>query len=142
MDVAQTPPEETVVPVLEERVDVRREPFDVAKVQVRKHVEERVETVAPPVHREEITVERVPVDRWVDAPPGNRLEGDVLVVPLLEEVVVVQKRLRVREELRIRKTLVQEASVPQQVTLQREEVDVERQPLAPPEARRGHTRDA
>jgi stress response protein YsnF len=39
----------------------------------------------------------------VDQPPALREEGDVLIVPVLEEVVVVEKRLVLKEELRIRR---------------------------------------
>jgi uncharacterized protein (TIGR02271 family) len=123
-----------VIPVIAEQVDVAKRIVDVARVRVHKRVSERVEVVAPELTREEITVERVPVNRYVDAPPGNRAEGDVLVVPLLEEVLVVEKRLLVREELRIEKTLVPLPSEPQQITLRREDVEIERIPLDDVEA--------
>jgi stress response protein YsnF len=33
--------------------------------------------------------------------PATRYEGDTLVVPVLEEVLVVERRVRIKEELRI-----------------------------------------
>ncbi|MDQ3031116.1 MAG: YsnF/AvaK domain-containing protein [Myxococcota bacterium] len=115
-----------VIPVIAEQVDVAKTIVDVARVRISKRVSERVEEVTPQLAREEITVERVAVNQYVDSPPGNRTEGDALVVPLLEEVLVVEKRLLVREELRIRKTLVPQEGATQQVTLRREDVDIER----------------
>lgn len=132
--------ERTVVPVIEERAEIDRRVVDTAEVHVRKRVHEHTEEVSPVVRREELAIERVPVNRYVESPPGNRVEGDVLVVPLLEEVVVVEKRLLLREELHIRKKLVAEASTPQQVVLRREEVEVERVPLAGGTQGRGEPR--
>jgi uncharacterized protein (TIGR02271 family) len=86
------------------------------------------ETVDEPLWREEVHVERVPVGRFVDRVPDTRSEGDLTVVPVLEEVAVVEKRLWLREELHIRRTRV-ETHAPTTVVLRREEVSI--QPLAP-----------
>jgi stress response protein YsnF len=69
-------------------------------------------------------VERVPVDRWVEAPVPIRQEGEPTIITL-EEVAVIEKRLRATEEVRItrRRTTRQAA---QHVTLRREEAVVER----------------
>ncbi|MFD1693079.1 DUF2382 domain-containing protein [Azotobacter chroococcum] len=59
--------------------------------------------------------------------PQVRQEGDVTVIPVLEEVLVVEKRLVLKEELRVRRVVHEEPhSVP--VTLRREQVTVERTP--------------
>jgi uncharacterized protein (TIGR02271 family) len=118
--------EQITVPVVEERLTVGTEVVPTGRVRVRKTVTERQETVNRPVLRDEVSVERVPVNRVVEgAPPGVRQEGDVMVVPLLEEVLVVEKRMMVREELRIH---LRRDAVPQSqtVTLRREEAHVER----------------
>ena len=78
-----------------------------------------------PLTTDEIEVERVPVGRWVEAPIPIRQEGETTIITLLEEVAVVEKRLRATEEVRItrRRTTRQAA---QHVTLRREEAVVER----------------
>ena len=84
-----------------------------------------------PLQREEVTVERVPVNELVEGEaPMPHYENEVFVIPILEEVLVVQKRLLLKEEVRVtrRRTTV---SKPQQVTLRREVVEVER--VAPSE---------
>ncbi|AKF03601.1 DUF2382 domain-containing protein [Sandaracinus amylolyticus] len=127
-----TPPQregDVVIPVVDERAEIERRLVDTAEVHVRKRVTERVEQVVPDGFREEVAIERVAVDRYVDVAPGDRMEGDVLVVPIVEEVVVVQKRLVLREELHIRKRRVPIESAPQEVVLRREDVEIERVPL-------------
>ncbi|MEK8089417.1 YsnF/AvaK domain-containing protein [Thermithiobacillus plumbiphilus] len=94
----------TVVPVIEEvaRVDKRRE--TTGGVRIHKRVREREETVRPELLRESVSVERVAIGQFVDAPSGPHQEGDTLVVPIFEEVLVVEKRLRLKEEVRITRT--------------------------------------
>ena len=67
----------------------------------------------------------MPIQRVVDAPLPVREEHGTLIVPVLEEVLVVEKRLMLKEEIHIRTHRV-ETRQPQQVTLRREEVSVER----------------
>ena len=47
------------------------------------------------------SVETVRIDRIVDGPVAERHEGDILVLPIVEEVWVVEKKLLLREEIRI-----------------------------------------
>ncbi|WP_244445315.1 DUF2382 domain-containing protein [Microvirga sp. BSC39] len=80
------------------------------------------------VQRETAEVTRVPVDRVVEAAPEVRTEGDVTIVPVVEEVLVVDKRLVLKEELLIRRRVETETrEVP--VTLRKQRAIVER--LAP-----------
>jgi uncharacterized protein (TIGR02271 family) len=114
-----------VVPVIEEELRVGRRVVETGRVRVTKTVHEREEVIDEPLMREEYDVERVPIDVFVDGPVGPRQEGETLVVPVLEEVLVVEKRLVVREELRITRRRTEERR-PQRVKLLSEEVSVER----------------
>jgi hypothetical protein len=58
-------------------------------------------TIDDPLFSEEVSVERVVVERMVDEVPQIRQEGDVLVIPVVEEVITVQKRLLLKEEVRV-----------------------------------------
>ena len=73
---------------------------------------------------------RVPVNRFVETAPQVRYEGETMIVPVLREVVVVEKRIELIEELHITKRTIQ-TQVSQQVTLRTEEVTVERLPGEP-----------
>lgn len=56
----------------------------------------------------EVEIRRVKVDREVDHVPKVRVEGDVTIVPVVEEVLVVEKRLVLKEEVHISKRIFNE----------------------------------
>ncbi|HEX2185094.1 MAG TPA: DUF2382 domain-containing protein, partial [Chloroflexota bacterium] len=74
---------------------------------------------------EEVTIERVPVNRVVEGPIPVRYEGDTMIVSVLEEVLVVETRLLLTAELRITRRRT-ETHQPVPVTGRREDVTVER----------------
>jgi stress response protein YsnF len=53
--------------------------------------------------REAVEIERTAIGRPVEAMPAVREEGDTIVVPIVEEVLVVERRLMLKEEVRIRR---------------------------------------
>ncbi|HEX8674182.1 MAG TPA: PRC and DUF2382 domain-containing protein [Longimicrobium sp.] len=112
--------EERVV-ISEEELVVGKREVPVGEVVVQKHIEEQVIRQTIPVTREKVEVERRPL------PPGAglepRTEGDVMYIPLVEEELVVTKRLVAREELVIRKTRVTEEQVVEE-TVRRERAEV------------------
>ena len=68
---------------------------------------------------------RVPIGKEVKVAPVQRTEGDVLIIPVIEEVLVVEKRLVLKEELRIsRRTTREDIEVP--VTIRKQRAVVER----------------
>lgn len=117
--------ETVVVPLVEERLRVRKRRVVAGRTRIHKIVRQRAETVDEPLLHEEVEVQRVPINRPIDGPLPIRQEGDTLIVPLVEEVLVVQKRLVLREELHItrRRTEVREQH---EVTLRSEDVSVDR----------------
>lgn len=114
-----------VVPVIAETLEVGKREVERLGVRLTKTVSERTETVEVPLLQQRTEVERVAVNRTVDVAPAVRYEGDTMIVPVLEEVVVVEKRLVLREELHIRKWQV-EARMPNQIVLRREHIEVQR----------------
>lgn len=116
---------EFTVPVIQEELDVRKQVHSTGTVRLRKLVTESPEIVSEVLASENIEIERVPMDRIVDAPPPVRMEGDVTVISIIEEVLVVTKQLRLKEELRITKRR-SVSNFYQEVSLRNEEVIVER----------------
>lgn len=116
-----------VLPVTQEDLTVGKQRVETGSVKIHKSVQERVEVVDEPLQSEEVDIERVTINRPIDEPPAVRHEGDILIIPLLEEVLFVEKRLVLREEIRIKK-VQKEIHAPQQVTLRQEQVEIERQP--------------
>jgi uncharacterized protein (TIGR02271 family) len=133
--------ETLVVPVIQEEMRVDRQLVETGRVRIHKRVTERDEILEEPVLQEEVQVERVPINRPVDGPLPIRYEGDTMIIPLLEEVMVVEKRLMLKEELHIRKRQFT-GPLPQHVVLRSEEVEIVRvgpqtgEGLAPQDAQR------
>ena len=113
------------LPVVEERAVVRKRRRVTQAVQVRTTVHEHEHVVERPVTAEEVTIERVPIDRWVEAPLPVREEGELTIVPVHEEVVVVETRLKLVEELHIRRQRIT-STARERVTLRSEEATVDR----------------
>lgn len=109
----------------EERIAVAKREVETGRVRVRTETDEKQALVRETLVREEARVERVAVGREVDTPPEPHWEGETLVIPLVEEVVVVSKRWRVTEELRIAKARVEE-QVEAPVTVRSQRAVVER----------------
>jgi uncharacterized protein (TIGR02271 family) len=116
------------LPVVQEEFDVGKRVVDTGVVHVRTRTHQHEETVRMPVEREDVIVERVTIGRAIDAPLDVRQEGDVTIVPVHEEVIVVQRQLMLKEELHIRRR-VSTAEATQPVVLRRQEVSVEREPI-------------
>ncbi len=114
-----------VIPVIDEKIVVTKKTVETGKVRITKKRIEQEGTLQVPLTKEVVQVERVPVNRFVDTVPQIRYEGEVMIVPVVEEVAVVEKRIRLVEELRITKQQVQ-TQESQQITLLKEEVTVER----------------
>jgi uncharacterized protein (TIGR02271 family) len=117
-----------VIPLVEEHVSIAKHKVPTGRVRIRTVVDERETWVREELAREEATVERVPIDREVTEAPEMRQEGDVLIVPIVEEVLVVEKRLVLKEELHIRKKR-QVEQIEQPVTLRSTRAVVERERL-------------
>ena len=115
-----------VIPVVEERLEVSRERVETGRVRTSKSVEAREVVVDDPLKRESVRVEHVPINQVVTgAVPQVREEGDVTVIPILEERVVTRTELVLVEEVRIHRDH-SEYHDPQRVTLRKEVVAVER----------------
>lgn len=118
------------VPVVAEELVVTRREVETGRVRVRVSpvAEDRVAHVN--VGRTAVDVERVPVGREVADFPQERIEGDVRIIPVVEERLVVTKRFYVVEEIHVRRRRIEERrEIP--VTLTRDEVSVERMPPDP-----------
>jgi uncharacterized protein (TIGR02271 family) len=115
---------EKVIPVMEEQLHVEKKNIYTGVTRIRKKIREREEIIDEPLTREEVQVNRVTINRYVDKPIPVRHEDGVLVVSLIEEVLVTEKKLLLKEELHIRKQ-VKTVRKPQKVTLRSEEAIVE-----------------
>jgi uncharacterized protein (TIGR02271 family) len=84
---------ETVIPVFEEELSVAKRVVETARVQVSRVTHNHQQMVDELLRHEKVEVERVPVDRPIEAMPSIRQEGDVTIIPVVEEVLKVERRL-------------------------------------------------
>jgi uncharacterized protein (TIGR02271 family) len=119
--------EPMVVPVLVEELEVQKRLVETGKVRITKEVQERETVVDEPLFHDTVAITRVPIQRVVDGPVPVREDNGTTIISIVEEVLVVEKRLMLREEIHIRKQRI-ETHQPQRITLRSEAVRVERLP--------------
>jgi stress response protein YsnF len=127
---ANAEPATLIVPVIEESVVVRKTTVDRGGYRVVKKIHVREEEVDEPLLSHSVHIERRAVGRLLPSMeiPVPRQEGDTLIVSVVEEVLVTEKRLMLKEELHITQT---DSTIrkPLRISLRSEEVSVE--PLDP-----------
>ena len=125
---------ETVLPLVEETLLVGKRRVETGRVRVSVNTETEERVVRETLRSERAEMERVPIGRELAAgepAPAMRQEPDgTVVVPVLEEILVVERRLVLKEEIRMRLVAVDE-TVEQPVTVRRQRASVERVPLLP-----------
>jgi uncharacterized protein (TIGR02271 family) len=121
LDIGQSA--ERTIPVIEEKVKIGKKNVETGKLKINKKITEEEVTVDVPLVHEELEVERVTVNQYIEGPaPEIREEGGTTIIPVLEEVMV--KRIFLIEELHITKRKVQNETK-EKVKLRKEEVSVE-----------------
>lgn len=116
-----------VVPLAAEEILVEKVVEPAGGVRADVHVAERELDVETDVVRETIEVTHVPISRFVEQAPVTRVEGDTTIIPVVEEVAFVQKRLLLKEEVHLTKRRVVEPRTAR-VPVREEHVHVERLP--------------
>ena len=116
--------EVAAIPLVEERVSVTKREVETGRLRIQVSVEERQDNVPVELSHDEVEIERVPVNKAVSQLPSVRLEGSTTVIPVVEEVVVLEKRLVVVEEIHVRrKSTTETREIP--VTLKSERVRID-----------------
>lgn len=118
--------EEKSIPLAEEELEVGKRRRVTGTVRVDRTVRDEEVPVEADLLAERIDIRRVAMDRPVDGPLPDRWEGDTLVVSVVEEVLVVEKRLKLVEEIHLtrrREHLPASATV----TLRKEVAEVRRE---------------
>jgi stress response protein YsnF len=90
-----------VLPLLKETLTTSRNQIAGNIVRVATVTREQEHFVDEELSHQHVEIERVPVGRQVDAIPPVREEGDTTVLPVMEEVIVIERRLILKEEIRV-----------------------------------------
>src|SRR4051812_39316943 len=75
------------VPIVQEQLLVGKRVEESGRVRIKKVIREEEQVVDQPLTREEVTVERRPVDRVAQGPQEPRTEGDSTIIPIVREVL-------------------------------------------------------
>jgi uncharacterized protein (TIGR02271 family) len=121
---ATTDEDELRVQRIEEELRAGTREREAGAVRVRKRVRTDRERFEVPKKREEVTVERVPVEGEAAETAKAQIGDQEIKVPLTEEEIVVEKRPVVKEEIRIRKEVVEDTEVVEE-DVRREEIDMD-----------------
>lgn len=116
---------EEIVRLHEEVLSTGKRQVERGRVRISIGVHEREQALEQSLERQDVEIERVPVGRPVDEVPEPRQEGELLIVPVVEEELVVTKRLVLKEEIHIRKRVTQRTER-FTVTLRSEHADIAR----------------
>lgn len=123
--IATEADEKVRIPVIEEHLVYDAERLVTGRVDVQLGTEEQTVTVPVPTLHIRYVEQRIPADRIIDADPGIRQEGNRTIIPVIEEEIVVTKRLRLVEEIHLVKTEEREEKE-QDVVLRKRTVEVRR----------------
>ncbi|HEX7152723.1 MAG TPA: DUF2382 domain-containing protein [Thermoanaerobaculia bacterium] len=116
--------EEVIIPVVREEATVTKRTVDRGGVRVTKRVREHEEVIDVSTTYEDIEIEHVARNQWLKKPAKTRQDGDTLIIPIMEEVVVTETRILLREEVYIRRKKIKTPKT-ETVRLRREEIEVE-----------------
>lgn len=113
------------IQLVEESVNVEKERVLTGRVRVSTSSTAVEELARATLAGSRVEIIREHIDREIDAVPETRVEGDTTIIPVVEEIMVIEKRLVLVEEIRIRQIVTSEdVSVP--VTLKKQTATVER----------------
>jgi uncharacterized protein (TIGR02271 family) len=99
----QDPPEPVIIPLHAEQVSIGKRQVVTGRVGVSTVTRSREELVEQLLSKERVEIERVSIGQVVQEVPQVREEGDVTIIPVVEETVFVERRLVLKEEVRIRR---------------------------------------
>ena len=116
---------ETIIPRVEEQLVISKRVVETGRVRVVKNLVEQPHLIDETIVYEDYTVERVPINREVFEIGPTRVEGDLTIIPVYEEEVIVSKRLVLREEIHLIKKRREEHH-PRTIMLRKQEVKIHR----------------
>ncbi len=110
-----------------EEISIAKRTIPRGLVRVSKVIQSRDHLVQETLKHQRVEVERIQIGTYVDQAPPIRHDGDVTIVSVVEEVVVTERRLLLKEEVRIR-TVTHTEDYQEVVALRSEDAVIERIP--------------
>ena len=123
-------PTSEYLPIVEETVRLTTSKVTTGRVRIATQTEEIDHVLPAELSSTEVDVTRVPVDRRIDTVPDVVTEGDLTIIPVVEEQLVVTRELYLREEIHVRRVEKTE-TVEVPATTRRQTARIERLPADP-----------
>jgi uncharacterized protein (TIGR02271 family) len=135
----ERPDDETKLQLFAEELSVAKETLETGRVRISTHTKEREAVVDQDLARERVEIETIPLGVQIETVPEVRQEGDTTIIPVVEEQLVVKRRLMLKEEVRITRVRSTERHQ-QEIKLRYQEATVTRQEGEPGKAVRAATK--
>src|SRR5690349_25765 len=116
------------IPLHVEDISISRREIEKANVQIALVTGTREQLIDEELTHVRVEIERVPIGRTVEVAPPIRQQGDITIIPVVEEVVVVERRLVLKEEVRVRRVSTKEQHQETVVLRQQEAVVTREEP--------------
>jgi stress response protein YsnF len=120
-----------LIPVVEEKVHIVKRIVDDDRIFIQKRSETDTVQIDESLRTETVEIERIAKNTPLDHMPKVRIEGDTIVIPVVEEIIETKKSLLLKEEIHVRKKAEQK-SESIRAEVRREVVDIERTPSQDP----------
>jgi stress response protein YsnF len=115
----------STIPLISEELRVEKRTVPTGKVRVKTVVDAFAEVLQETHKTERVETTRVEIGKEIDTIPSVRTNGDTTIIPVVEEVLVVEKRLILKEEIHVRR-VISDDQVEVPVTLRKQRAVVER----------------
>jgi stress response protein YsnF len=116
----------STIPLISEELRVEKRSVPTGKVRVKTVVDTLEQVVQESLKTQRVETTRVEIGKEIDTIPPVRTHGDTTIIPIVEEVLVLEKRLILKEELHVRRVVSNdEVEVP--ITLRKQRAVVERE---------------
>jgi uncharacterized protein (TIGR02271 family) len=125
--------DDTVLRLHEEELSVSKEQRIAGRVRISTKTHEHEAIVDELLASEHVEIRREPVDKHITIMPEVRTEGDVIIVPIVQEELFVERRLVLKEEIHVRRIRDTER-FQERVLLRSQEAVIDREPPDDPVA--------
>src|SRR5215472_7462043 len=126
-------PHDVVVPLYQEQASVTKRRFVTGRVKVSRVTHQSEKLLIETLAQQRVKIDRIPIGKLINAVPKIREKGDAIIIPIVEEIPVVEHRLVLMEEVWVRRIRSKE-NHRQRVMLRCQEAVITRDPVEPPVA--------
>ena len=125
--------QDVVVPIYQEQASVSKRRIVTGKVKVSRVTHQSEKLLTETLAQQQVKIDRIPIGKLIKAVPKIREEGDAIIIPIVEEIPVVEYRLVLKEEVWVRRVRSKQ-NHRARVMLRCQEAVVTRDPVEPPGA--------